>query len=139
MLVGLAMLLVVLAVVLSYAGRALLRPQPFADRAVATLRDPAVQDDVADHLTVSVVKLGSGDLVSVRPIVRAVAGTVVGSKAFAALFHRAVLNAHTAVVNGNSGALFLNVADASVLVKGALDALRPTPHAPSGPSGSRRC
>jgi hypothetical protein len=124
-LVGVAVLLVVLAVVLSYAGRALLRSQPFADRAVATLRDPAVQDDVADHLTDSVVKLGSGDLVSVRPIVRAVAGTVVGSNAFRALFHRAVVNAHTAVVNGDGGAIFLNVADASVLVQGALERFAP--------------
>jgi hypothetical protein len=124
-LAGIAVLLVVVALVLSYAGRALLRSQPFADRAVATLRNPAVRDDVADHLTDAVVKLGSGDLVSVRPIVRAVAGTVVGSNAFAALFHRAVLNAHTAVVNGSSGAIFLNVADASVLVQGALERFAP--------------
>jgi hypothetical protein len=124
-LVGVAVLLVVLALVLSYAGRALLRSQPFADRAVAALRDPAVQDDVADHLTASVVKLGSGDLISVRPIVRAVAGTIVGSKAFAALFHRAALNTHAAVVSGNGGAIFLNVADASVLVQGALERFAP--------------
>jgi hypothetical protein len=124
-LVGVAVLLIVLALVLSYAGRALLRSQPFADRAVAALRDPAVQNDVADHLTTSVTRLGSGDLVSVRPIVRAVTGTVVGSNAFAALFHRAVLNAHTAVVNGRSGAIFLNVADASVLVAAALERFAP--------------
>jgi hypothetical protein len=124
-LAGIAVLLIVLALVLSYAGRALLRSQPFADRAVATLRDPAVQDDVADHLTTSVTKLGSGDLVSVRPIVRAVTGTVVGSNAFAALFHRAVLNAHTAVVNGKGGAIFLNAADASVLVAAALERFAP--------------
>ena len=125
MLVGIAVVLVVLALVLSYAGRAVLRSQPFADRAVAALRDPAVQDDVADHLTASVVQLGAGDLVTVRPIVRAVAGTVVGSNAFAALFHRAALNAHDAVVGGNGGAIFLNVADASVLIQGALERFAP--------------
>ena len=42
-LAALAVILAVLALVLSYAGRALLAPQPFADRVAATLRDPAVQ------------------------------------------------------------------------------------------------
>jgi hypothetical protein len=38
-----AVLLTVMALVLSYAGRALLRPGPFTDRALAALRDPSVQ------------------------------------------------------------------------------------------------
>jgi hypothetical protein len=120
-----AVVLVMLALVLSYAGRALLRPEPFADRAVAALRDPAVQDLVADHLTSAVVQAGNGDLVTLRPVVRSLAGTIVGSRAFAALLHRAVLNAHTAVVQGNSGAILLNVADASVLVQAALERFSP--------------
>jgi hypothetical protein len=57
-LAGLAVLLAVAALVLSYVGRAVLRAEPFADRAVATLKTPAVQDDVADHLTAVVVRQG---------------------------------------------------------------------------------
>jgi hypothetical protein len=73
-------LFAVLALVLSYAGRSVLEAGPFADRAVATLKSPAVQDDVADHLTDVVVRQGGGDLATVRPLVRAVAGTIVGSR-----------------------------------------------------------
>jgi hypothetical protein len=43
-LAALAVLFAILAVVLSYAGRAVLQAQPFADRAVATLKSPAVID-----------------------------------------------------------------------------------------------
>ena len=76
------MVLALLALVMSYLGRAVLRSEPFADRAVATLRDPAVQDDVADHLTDQFVSLGGGDLVTVRPVVRALTRAIVGTPAF---------------------------------------------------------
>ena len=69
-LVGLAVVLAVLALCLSYVGRAFLEPVPFADRAVASLRDSAVQADVADRLTNVIVTSGAGDLISVRPLVR---------------------------------------------------------------------
>ncbi len=120
-----AVVLATLALILSYAGRSVLRPEPFADRAVAALRVPAVRDDVADHLTSAAVQAGNGDLVTLRPVVRSVAGTIVASRPFAALFHTAVRNAHRSVVEGNGGAIFLNVADAAVLVQGALERLSP--------------
>jgi hypothetical protein len=120
-----AVVLSVLALVLSYAGRALLRPQPFADRAVAALHDPAVTDDVADHLTNAVVGTGNGDLAAVRPAIRALSGAIVGGKAFAALFRRAVLQAHAAVVERSGGTIFVGVADAGVLIQGALERFSP--------------
>ncbi|MGN6869007.1 MAG: hypothetical protein ACTHMY_11465 [Solirubrobacteraceae bacterium] len=124
-LVGLAVLLAVLALVLSYVGRAVLKAEPFADRATATLKAPAVQDDVADHLTDLVVRQVGGDLVTVRPAVRAITGAVVGSGAFAGLFHRAALELHASLVSGHSGPILLTVADASVLIQGALERLAP--------------
>src|SRR5215831_14268176 len=81
-LAGIAVLLAVVALVLSYLGRAVLRPEPFADRAVAALRHPSVQADVADHLTTVVIKVGGEDLVAIRPLIRTVAGAIVGSQAF---------------------------------------------------------
>ena len=126
MLIGVAVLLAVLAVTLSYLGRAVLRPGPFADRAVAALRDPAVQSDVADHITNAVTSIGGGDLVAVRPVVRSVAGGIVGGQAFAALFRRAVLQAHEAVVQRGDGRILISVADLGVLVQGVLDRLAPT-------------
>ena len=125
-LVGAAVLFAVLAVTLSYLGRAVLRPGPFADRAVAALRDPAVQSDVADHVTNAVTSIGGGDLVAVRPVVRSLAGGIVGSRAFAALFRRAVLQAHEAVVQRGDGRILISVADLGVLVQGVLDRLAPT-------------
>jgi hypothetical protein len=77
----LAVLLAVLGLVLSYMGRAVLQAEPFADRVVATLKSPAVQDDVADHLTQVMVRQGRGDLVAVRPVVRAVTGAIIASGA----------------------------------------------------------
>jgi hypothetical protein len=125
-LVGAAVLFAVLAVTLSYLGRAVLRPVPFADRAVAALRDPAVQSDVADHVTNAVTSIGGGDLVAVRPVMRSLAGGIVGSQAFAALFRRAVLQAHEAVVQRGDGRVLISVADLGVLVQGVLDRLAPT-------------
>src|SRR6516165_11514364 len=97
-LTGLAAVLAVLALVLSYAGRSILNGDAFADRAVATLNDQSVRDDVADHLTSAIVTSGNGDLAAVRPLVRAIAGGVVGSGAFAGLFRRAVLELHASLV-----------------------------------------
>lgn len=124
-LAGLAVFLAVVALVLSYLGRAVLEAGPFADRAVATLKTPAVQDDVADHLTDVVVHQVGGDLVTVRPVVRAVAGAIVGSPAFAAVFRRAVLEAHASLVAGHGGPILLTVADGGVLLQGALQRLAP--------------
>jgi hypothetical protein len=124
-LIGAAVLCALLALVLSYSSRALLRAQPFADRAVATLRDPAVQRDVADRLTGAIVRAGNGDLVAVRPLIRSFAGAIVGGEAFAALFRRGVLEAHHAVIERKGGTIQLNVADSGVLVAGALQRIDP--------------
>ncbi len=121
-----AVVLAVVAVALSYLGRAVLRPGPFADRAVAALKDPAVQADVADHVTDAVTGIGGGDLVAVRPLVRSVGGGIVGGQAFAALFRRAILQAHDAVVRRGDGRLLITVGDLGVLVQGVLERLAPT-------------
>lgn len=124
-LAGLAVLLAVLALVLSYFGRAVLQAGPFADRAVAALKAPAVQADVADHLTNVVVRQVGGDLVAVRPVVRAVTGAIIGTGAFAALFRRAALELHASLVAGHGGAILVTVSDAGVLIQGALERLAP--------------
>lgn len=119
------MVLALLALVLSYLGTAVLQPEPFADRAVATLRDPAVQDDVADHLTDAFVNGGGGDLVAVRPVVRSLTGSVISTKGFQALFRRGVLDAHRAATHQHGGAIFVSVSDAAVLIDGALARFAP--------------
>ena len=124
-LAGIAVLLAVASLVLSYLGRAVLRPEPFADRAVAALRHPAVQADVADHLTSVVLQVGGEDLVAVRPLIRTVAGVIVRSQAFAALFRHAVVVAHTAVVEGHGGTLALRIGDLGVLIQGGLQKFAP--------------
>jgi hypothetical protein len=119
-----ATVLAVLALVLSYAGRAVLRSEPFADRATAALRDSAVQAEVADRLTDAVVS-AHGDLAAVRPLIRTVTGGVVSSAPFAAVFHQAVLAAHRAVVRDDRPRALVNVADAAVLISGVLQRLAP--------------
>lgn len=120
-----SVVLAIVALALSYAGRALLRPQPFADRAVAALRQPAVSDEVADRLADAVVGSGSGDLATVRPLVRAATGSIVSSPAFLALLRRAVFEAHVAVVQRDDHAMAVNVADAGVLVAALLRRFAP--------------
>ncbi|HEX5193996.1 MAG TPA: hypothetical protein VFW09_14440 [Solirubrobacteraceae bacterium] len=120
-----AVVLAMLALVLSYAGRSVLRSGTFADRTVHALPQPAVRDEVADRLTNAVVHAGSGDLATVRPLVRAVAGSVVSSPAFAALLRRAVIEAHAAVVQRDRTTMFATVADAGVLLQGVLQRLAP--------------
>ncbi len=119
-----ATLLATLALLLSYAGRAVLRSEPFADRATAALRDSAVQAVVADHLTDAVVR-ANGDLAAVRPLIRTVTAGVVSSAPFAAVFHQAVLQAHAAVVGHDRPRAPVNVADAAVLIQGVLQRLAP--------------
>ena len=122
---ALAAVLLTLAIVLSYTGRAVLRAQPFADRAVAVLHDPAVQADVADHLTAAIIRAGHGELDSVRPLIRPIAGTVVASRPFAALFRRGVLEAHRVLVGEGGGPVLVNVADAGILIEGVLSPVAP--------------
>jgi hypothetical protein len=131
---GVAVVLALLALVMSYLGRAVLDPERFADRAVSTLRDQAVQDDVADHLTDAFVQSGSGDLVAVRPAIRALTGSIIGTKAFAALFRRGVLDAHRAATHQHGGAIFVSVKDAAVLIDGALARFAPGAHRSLAPS-----
>jgi hypothetical protein len=117
--------LAIVALALSYAGRALLRSEPFADRAVAALRQPAVSDEVADRLADAVVESGSGDLATLRPLIRAATGSIVSSPAFLALLRRAVFEAHVAVVRHDDHTMAVNVADAGVLVAGLLRRFAP--------------
>jgi hypothetical protein len=121
----LAVVLVMVSLVLSYAGRVVLDRQQFADRAVATLKSPAVRDDVADHLTQAAVRHGGQDLTGVRPLIRAIAGTIVSSGAFQSLFRRAVLEIHSTMVQGRPGPILVNVSDSGVLLQAALERFAP--------------
>ncbi|MGZ4332535.1 MAG: hypothetical protein ACXVXL_31655 [Solirubrobacteraceae bacterium] len=122
---AIAVVLALVALVMSYLGRAVLEPEPFADRAVVTLRDQAVQDDAADHLTDAFVNVVGGDLVAVRPVIRSLTGSVISTNAFQALFRRGVLDAHRAATHQHGGAIFVSVRDAAVLIDGALARFAP--------------
>jgi hypothetical protein len=124
-LVVLAVVLAMVSLVLSYAGRVVLDRQQFADRVVATLKSPAVRDDVADHLASAAVRYGGQDLVGVQPVIRAMAGTIVSSGAFQSLFRRAVLEIHSTMVQGRPGPILVNVSDSGVLLQAALERLAP--------------
>ena len=121
----LAVVLVMVSLVLSYAARVVLDRQQFADRAVATLKSLAVRDDVADHLTQAAVRYGGQDLTGVRPVIRAIAGTIVSSGAFQSLFRRAVLEIHSTMVQGRPGPILVNVSDSGVLLQAALERFAP--------------
>ena len=122
---ALVALLMTFALALTYAHRALLRAGPFTDRAIAALSDEAVQAAAADHLTSAIIRAGNGNLDAVRPLIRPVAGAVVGTRAFAALLRRGLRDAHHAIVSEGGGTVFVNIADTGVLVGGVLTRVAP--------------
>jgi hypothetical protein len=124
-LVGAAVAFALAALVLSYVADTVLEPRPFADRAVAALRSPAVQEDVAERLSDAIINASGGDLAAVGPLVRSVSSGIVASGAFSALVRHAMLDIHRSIVAHDGRTIRLNVGDAAVLAEAALQRLNP--------------
>src|SRR4051794_1042847 len=80
------------AAVLTYAEHTLFRSDPFADRVVATLDDPAVRTATAQRLTDAVLAVAP-DLTAVRALLELAAGEVVDTPPLRSLVRRAALDA----------------------------------------------
>lgn len=76
-------------------------------------------------MTDAVVQSGTGDLIVVRPLVRSLAGGIMGGAAFASLLRRAMREAHLAVIERDRPALTVRVADVGTLVAGVLERFAP--------------
>ena len=89
------------AVVALYARSAILDDAPFADRAVATLAQDEVAEEIAQRFTDGVVERSPG-LVTLRPALEAAAADVVAEPGFAAEFGAGMRALHRGVFTGSS-------------------------------------
>jgi hypothetical protein len=124
LLVATAMLLVA-AVLAGYTWRALFDSDQFANRAAAALQDPSVRTLVAERVTDDLLLRAQPDLLAARPIIASTVEGIVGGDAFAALFRRAVSDAHRAVFQRDSNTLALTLVDVGVIAAEALRQLQP--------------
>lgn len=102
--------LVLVSVLLGYAGRSLFDERGFADRVAASLDDPRVAQYVAERVADAAIQ-ASPDLVGVRPILIGVARGMVSSPPFRAAVRRGARAAHHAVMNGTARNVALTVQD----------------------------
>jgi hypothetical protein len=128
---GSAVLAVLAAVALlaglvtGYASLALFDSDEFAERATAALEDEAVQAEIGRRVTDDLVLRAQADLVGFRPLIESVVEGIVGAGVFRDLFHTAVRDVHGGLVEGNQNTATLTLADAGVVIRGALQALAP--------------
>ena len=114
-----------LTVAVGYLQWAVGDSDQFADRAALALRDDSVRDEVAQRLTDEVILQRQADLLAARPLVESTVSSVVGGRAFGALFRAAVSDVHDAVFNRSENTVTLTVADAATLVSVALERVNP--------------
>ncbi|HYH88303.1 MAG TPA: hypothetical protein VEX67_03650 [Solirubrobacteraceae bacterium] len=114
-----AALCIVAAVVALYARSAILDDGAFADRAVATLAQDEVAEEIAQRFTDGVVERSPG-LVTLRPGIEAAAADVVASPAFATEFGAGMRALHRGVFTGSSGRPALRVPGMAAEVQAAL-------------------
>jgi hypothetical protein len=124
-LVALAALSVGLALVIGYADRTIFNSTQFADRATDALERGPIKNTVADAVTDDVVLKANADLIGVRPLIRSVAETVIGSSAFRTLFHRAVEDVHRSFFNRDGDAAGLALAEVGTLLTEGLKQASP--------------
>jgi hypothetical protein len=120
-----ASLVMLLTLVAGYARHALVDSDQFANRATDALRADSVKTLIAERITDEVVLRNRSDLIAARPIIESVAGDVVTSAAFTALFRSAVRDVHRALFLRDQSTLTLTVADVGTVLGAALQQLRP--------------
>jgi hypothetical protein len=125
-LVGLAAVVLVLALIAGYVRRAGVDSDQFANRATVALSDDSVRDLIADKLTDEVVLKNQSDLIAARPIIQSVASAIVGTRAFTELFRFAVRDVHRAVFHRDKDTVALTVGDVGTVLAAALQKLRPS-------------
>src|SRR5918998_6611547 len=103
--------LLTLGALAGYARITLLSADRFADRAEATLRDPAVRTLVAEQVTDELVLANRSELLAARPIIISAVSGIVGGGAFGSLFHRAALDVHRAVFDRDQNTITLTLVD----------------------------
>jgi hypothetical protein len=123
---ALAALLLLLTALAWYVRVAVLDSEGFADRATAAVQDASVRTLIADRVTDQVILRHEPDLISARPIISSAIAGIVGTGAFRSILHRAVLDAHRAVITRDQNTVTLTLVDVGTVAGAALEKLRPS-------------
>jgi hypothetical protein len=115
---------IVAAVLALYARSAILDPGHFADRAVATLAQDEVADEIATRFSTGVIERSPG-LVTLRPALEAAAADAVTSPRFAAEFGAGMRDLHRGVFTGSDPRPALRVPGMAAAVRAAVAARTP--------------
>ncbi len=121
----LAAVLILLGIVLGYAGNVAFDSDEFADRATSALKNDAVRAEIADRITDDVVLNAQQDLVGFRPVIESVADGLISTGVFQAAFRGGVNDVHRAFFDGDSNTVTLTLGDLGVVLRGAVQALQP--------------
>ena len=107
-----------------YLARTVLDEEAFATRMVSALDRPAVSAFVAQEIADGVVATNR-DLTGVRPIISAMAQSLVRSAAFRAIARRAAREAHALLFSKGAEQVILAMPDVGVMLRGALESVSP--------------
>ena len=121
----LAALALLAGLVTGYASLTLFDSDEFSERATAALEDDAVKAEIGRRVTDDLVLRAQADLVAFRPLIESVVEGIVGAGVFRDLVQTAVRDVHGGLVVGNQNTATLTLADAGVVIRGALQALAP--------------
>ena len=116
--VTLGVLLVLIALLIGYARRAVFNERAFSAHISASLEDPRVANFVAEQIADAVIE-ASPDLMGLRPVLVGVGRGVVSSAPFRAAFRRATRAAHHAIMSGTAVESLLNVRDLGIIYNSA--------------------
>jgi hypothetical protein len=108
-----------------YASLTLFDSDEFSERATAALEDDAVKAEIGRRVTDDLVLRAQADLVGFRPLIESVVEGIVGAGVFQDLFRTAARDVHSGLVEGNQNTATMTLADAGVVIRGALQALAP--------------
>lgn len=106
---------------LSYGSRVFFKPDPFAARVDASLRDPRVAALVANRLTDGLIEQRR-NLTAFRPVILSASEAMVSSAPFRAVVRRAAKIAHQTMISQTGVSISLSVRDAGVILRSALSA-----------------
>ena len=121
----LAALALLAGLITGYASLTLFDSDEFSERATAALEDDAVKAEIGRRVTDDLVLRAQADLVAFRPLIESVVEGIVGAGVFRDLVQTAVRDVHGGLVEGNQNTATLTLADAGVVIRGALQALAP--------------
>jgi uncharacterized membrane protein HdeD (DUF308 family) len=113
------------AILTLYVDDRILDDEQFADSAVATLEDPAVDRFVARQITVQVIDRLDPDLVSFKPLIESAVGSLLGSDALRAALRQGVIAAHRTVFDRELDTAEVDLENVGALIAPVLARLEP--------------